>query len=370
MNTEPKVSIITVCLNSEKTIRDTIESVIRQTYRNIEYIIVDGGSTDSTLSIINEYREYITEIISEKDKGIYDAFNKGINLSTGEIIGIINSDDWYVDDAVEVSVNAMIENSAEFCCANITIVDTDNNMHISCSNIYAEQWFGNKIMHPTVFASKELYNCIGLFDNSYKIASDYKWILEVFLNNRRVTYIDKAIVYFRKGGISTDPDCRVRTLTEGYQVVSDLISKYELHSKEYYDVLAFWREAIFKAKVDEVLMKRPEILKTFLRDERGTDTVVIWGTGHYGRMIIDTCLKTQIEVQYLIDSNPIKQNKTIYDMRIRKPDEIENDYSTVFFAIDLKDERIHELISKHRVDRNRIITLNDIRKYIGRKLAL
>ncbi|MDO4190908.1 MAG: glycosyltransferase, partial [Bacteroidales bacterium] len=105
MNNTPLVSIITVCFNAEKTIEQTIQSVINQTYSNIEYIIIDGKSTDSTLNIVSKYKDNIATIISEPDNGIYDAMNKGIKLSSGELIGIINADDWYEKDAVKIMVN-------------------------------------------------------------------------------------------------------------------------------------------------------------------------------------------------------------------------------------------------------------------------
>ena len=110
MNHQPKVSIITVCFNSAKTIRDTIESVINQTYKNIEYIIVDGGSTDGTIDIIKEYEPYIAKWVSESDDGIYDAMNKGIMMSTGEIIGLVNSDDFLELEAIKNVVKTYLKN--------------------------------------------------------------------------------------------------------------------------------------------------------------------------------------------------------------------------------------------------------------------
>ncbi len=123
---KPLVSIITVCLNSEKTIEQTIQSVINQTYPNIEYIIIDGKSTDRTLEIIDKYKGKISILVSESDEGIYDAMNKGLKLATGELIGIINSDDWYESDAVETIVNSFLaDRNVQVIYGNMDVYDQD-----------------------------------------------------------------------------------------------------------------------------------------------------------------------------------------------------------------------------------------------------
>ena len=123
-NTFPKVSIITVCFNSETTIRDTLESVLSQDYPNIEYIIIDGGSTDKTLVIIKEYKDRIAQIISEKDRGIYDAMNKGIQLATGEIVGMLNSDDMYFNNSsVTTLINKLQGAGVDSVFSDLVVLD-------------------------------------------------------------------------------------------------------------------------------------------------------------------------------------------------------------------------------------------------------
>lgn len=198
-----KVSIITPCLNSEKTIRQTIESVLNQTYKNIEYIIVDGGSTDGTLSIIQEYVplfEGRLHFVSEKDDGIYDAMNKGIKMSHGCLIGIINSDDYYEYITVEEVVKRY-KNGCDQIIYGYLNVDSGKRI----PQVYKESHKNLKqtmIPHPTCFVTREVYKKYGLFLTSFKIASDYEFMLRAYKNNVEFIHIPKVLANFRLGGIS------------------------------------------------------------------------------------------------------------------------------------------------------------------------
>ena len=170
-----KISIITVCFNSEKTIRDTIESVLKQTYRNFEYIIIDGQSTDSTLSIINEYEDVI--LVSEKDNGLYDAMNKGIKKATGDIIGIINSDDVLYDENVFQTIIDNYDDDTEILYGDVKYYDEDFN------EVIRDYISGKKKndawcpAHPTMYIRKEVFDKIGLYDTKFRIVSDYDYIV-------------------------------------------------------------------------------------------------------------------------------------------------------------------------------------------------
>lgn len=205
-----KVSIITVVWNNEKTIANAIKSVLSQTYLNIEYIIIDGKSTDSTIDIINSYGTKIAKFISEPDKGIYDAMNKGLKLATGDVVGILNSDDMYISkDVIEKIVAIFETHSVESLFADLVYVRPENlekivryydSSHFSPAK-FAYGWMP---AHPTFFVKREVYDKYGYFKTDYKIAADYE-LLARFLGKYAISYfyLQLPIVKMRTGGVST-----------------------------------------------------------------------------------------------------------------------------------------------------------------------
>lgn len=208
-NTKSIVSIITISFNSAKTIEKTILSVINQTYENIEYIIIDGGSTDGTIDIIKKYQDKITYWISEPDRGISDAFNKGILASHGNIIGIINSDDWYEIDAIESVIKLDEQHNADFYIGAVRYYNKYNNNFI----FYPDKNYRRKIKyymphmnHPATFFKKEVYNKVGLYDVKYKYAMDYDLFLRVVLNKNNGYLTNQIFSNMLSGGISDSQD--------------------------------------------------------------------------------------------------------------------------------------------------------------------
>ena len=206
------MSLITVSCNSEKTIRGTIESVLSQNYEYIEYIVIDGGSTDSTLDIINEFKGKIHVVVSEPDSGIYDAMNKGVMLSSGDVIGVINSDDFYPDNNVISMVVKVFQEDydSELVLGGIDFVkntDLDHSVRKYTSK-YFMLWmmrFGIMPPHPAVFIRKKAYDRIGKYKLDYKIAADFDLLLRL-LEVDKVSYtkLDYICVRMRLGGVSTE----------------------------------------------------------------------------------------------------------------------------------------------------------------------
>lgn len=203
-----KVSIITVSYNSEKTIEDTIKSVLSQDYPNIEYVIIDGASKDATLEIVRKYRDKITQVISEKDKGIYDAMNKGIALATGDIIGILNSDDFYADANVISSIVAQFTPTIDAVYADLVYIDANNTDRITRlwkSGNYTQGDFKKGWMppHPTFFVKSECYQKYGNYSLQLKSAADYELMLRLIHKEQiKINYLPKVIVKMRTGGAS------------------------------------------------------------------------------------------------------------------------------------------------------------------------
>jgi glycosyltransferase len=202
-----KISIITISYNSEETIEDTILSVINQTYDNIEYIIIDGGSTDDTLNIINQYKSRINTIVSEPDKGIYDAMNKGVRLAKGELVGILNSDDFYANKNVIENIAKNIKDY-DSIYADLVYVDrknTDKIIRYWKSGVYKKDAFLKGWMppHPTFFLKKKIYDQYGTYNLSLKSAADYELMLRMLhKENVSTTYYPETITKMRVGGQS------------------------------------------------------------------------------------------------------------------------------------------------------------------------
>ncbi len=204
-----KVSIITVTYNSGKYLEDCIKSVIKQTYHDIEHIIVDGKSTDDTLEIIKKYRPNISKYISETDRGIYDAINKGMAMATGDIIGNLNSDDILVDDdVIESIVKAFEENNVDTVYGDLEYVsaaDTNKIIRIWKGRSFKRSRFhyGWMPAHPTFYIKRSLVEKFGFYENHYFTAADYEFMARYLYKNRVTSfYLPKLIVKMRIGGQS------------------------------------------------------------------------------------------------------------------------------------------------------------------------
>ncbi|QLQ65037.1 MULTISPECIES: glycosyltransferase family 2 protein [Providencia] len=204
-----KISIITATYNSSKTIIDTIQSLEQQTYSNIEYIIIDGASKDNTLDIIKKHSSKVSKIISEPDNGIYDALNKGISVSTGDIIGFLHSDDVFAyPNAIEDLVTTLVNDQSQAIYADLEYVSKENTESIVrrwISGNYKHENLKKGWMppHPTFFMKKELYNEHGTFDLNFKISADYDSLLRyLWIHNISVSYLPKVVTKMRVGGES------------------------------------------------------------------------------------------------------------------------------------------------------------------------
>lgn len=205
-----KISILTVSYNSASTIQDTIESVKSQEYKDIEYIIIDGNSTDGTVDIIKANAAHVTKWISEPDKGIYDAMNKAVKLATGEVVGILNSDDYYADTTILSHVAKAFEDPAiDAVFGNLVFVDP-SNLNKVVRTYSSGHWHPKKLSwgfmpaHPTFFVRRKYYEQFGLFKTDYKIAADYELLIRfLYVHKLTYTYLPLTMVKMRRGGVSS-----------------------------------------------------------------------------------------------------------------------------------------------------------------------
>lgn len=206
------ISIITATYNSAKTVRDTFESVLAQTHKNIDYWVIDGGSKDATIDIIKEYEPQFNgrmHWISEPDKGIYDAMNKGIALTNGDIIGILNSDDFFFEDNVLQIINDAFEKEDTDCVfGNLVYVNhqnTDRIERIWKGSVYKQGKFkyGWAPAHPTFYVKKKCYEQYGTYDLSFKVSADFELMMRFLAKHKiKSKYIDKYFIRMRVGGES------------------------------------------------------------------------------------------------------------------------------------------------------------------------
>ena len=212
-STTMKISIITVSYNSAETLRDTIESVLHQTHKDIDYIVIDGASSDGSIELLREYEPKFDgrmRWVSEPDKGLYDAMNKGIAMAKGDAIGFLNSDDFYTSErSVEIIANQLEKTNVDAVYGEIHFVrasDLTKTVRYYSSRLFHRRWirFGFIPAHPSFYCRREIYEKLGGFDTQYHIAADFDCFVRfMFLNNITTCYIPMDFVTMRTGGAST-----------------------------------------------------------------------------------------------------------------------------------------------------------------------
>ena len=249
-----KVSIITCTYNSAKTVADTIKSVNAQTYPDIEHIIVDGLSKDNTLEVIKQYAGEKQIIKCEKDKGIYDAFNKGIRMATGDIIGVLNSDDFFTsDNIIEQVVNAFNKESIDAVYGDIHFINPDNLN--KCVRYYSSKSFrpwmmrmGFMFAHPSFYVKREYYENLGLYKTDYKIAADFELLLRFVVKNKiKCKYLPLDFVTMRTGGASTEG-------IKSKNIINKECLRACKENNYYSNIILMWLRIVYKA-IELILFK-------------------------------------------------------------------------------------------------------------------
>lgn len=335
----PKISIITASFNSEKYIEDTIKSVLMQTYENIEYIIIDGGSKDRTLEIIDKYSGKLDYISSEPDSGIYEAFNKGVKISSGDIIYFLNSDDYLYDEDSIKSIAKVFAGNRNLSIVYGNILITDD----SCRHKYI---FGRDMgledfkkgcmpPHPGTFVKRELFALHGFFNLGYRISSDFEFMLKCFLyDNGGIFYINRTIAVFREGGKSSDyrygkiMENETREIISRYFGETGDMSRTESNTDSN-ALCRFWLES---------LLLKEKGITGMLKDNNVKD-VAIFGTRKIALYLYNDLKKEKFNVVRFLDNNANMHGRKIFDIAVESPDWLrKNDVDAVIVSIESNDD--------------------------------
>lgn len=318
MMSGPLITIITVCLNAADYIEDTIKSVISQDYDEIEYIIIDGGSMDGTLSIIDKYYGHIDKIISEADAGIYDAMNKGIRLANGEFIGFLNAGDMYTEGALKALADRSKECDADIFYGDVAIVDDDKKEYISYKDIDFEKYYlENPIIHQSIFVRSELQKKYS-FKIIYRVLADYHFFLNRYHEGYKFCYLDTCISLFRAGGVSSTD--KLEVAIENRDILFELISVHP----ELQDKLYVLTENVFYTNMFELHLKHlpgyKGFVKKYLTDLKAPyQKFVLFGAG---RIADEIYPRIGIDADYFIDNDGSKNGNDFHGAKVYSVDKI------------------------------------------------
>lgn len=324
-----KFSVITVVYNRVETIERTIKSILKQSYDNIEYIIIDGGSNDGTLEVIKKYEHEIAAWISEPDKGIYDAMNKGVLLSTGDVISFLNSDDWYEADALEYVAKQFENKDLDMVFANIAEVSSNKIRQARpiTSDSVKSMYLQMSVYHPATFAKRNLFVKHGLFNIDYKIASDYDWILRVQKADPVYTCSDKVTTYYSTTGISST--CVKETCEESKKIAFNHATREQQKN----EIMQFYEKQDKLWRYKEMLETDTELPAfEWMPDFISKPNIFVFGTGQIGAECYKLLEKMKINVKAFIDNNKQLHGEKINGLPILEPNVLNKENDLVIVA--------------------------------------
>ena len=351
------LSVITVTLNCVETIENTIKSVLPQKSDDIEYIIIDGGSTDGTKDIIAKYDNEITYWVSEPDNGIYDAMNKGISIASGEWISFINGNDWYenniFDDVKKAAKNYQVSIIYGWVNA-VSNGKITGYLGLSHKMNIEELHFRNIYCHQGLFIKRQLFSLIGYYDTNYKIYADYDWILKAHQLGYVPYLLNKTVANYTVGGIS-------QSGIESDEVMSIMIRHYRKH-EEFPPHLEKRR-----GRAEYVMIKRkmPYKLKELFICFK---TIYLWGLGNYGIECYEMLSSLGISVEGIIltapvmckwNNIPIFSSEEVFNMNI-----IKDDLQTgILIATEDYEEEIVDVLKENGISENKYICMSQLYKW-------
>ena len=351
-----KITIITVTYNCVNTIERTIRSVINQTYRNIEYIICDGASTDGTAELIEKYGDSIAFYISEPDTGVYNAMNKALSHVTGDVVEFLNGDDYIYDSEVLSRVAKVFSDEPDTdILVGKEAMDIVSGIHHpeSYTNIYIDAIFP----HQAVFAKKRVFDEIGFFDERYQICGDRDWLLNAWNKGYKFVLRDDIYVYFEPGGSSFG----FETPLEEY-----LVAKKYLIKTRRIDLLGIAQKRcvndFVNRYVDSVfgLEGRIQIQARIWKKYIPNKKCIVWGQGKYGTFFIQSLLNCRYDVLHIIDNS---MKKSEYAIKVGRYCPREIDVPVVISA-SLHDKELVKMMKDDNILDDYIISFESIRRSV------
>lgn len=315
-----KISIITATFNSEEYLEETIHSVLSQSYLNIEYIIIDGGSTDRTLEIVEKYTDKIDKVISETDSGIYDAFNKGVRLATGDIIYFLNSDDYLVDqNVISKVVDAFQENNQiDIVYGNVLMLDGKNGYEYLAGSVVKVEELQHVLLQPHqgFFVKRKLFEHFGLFDISYKICGDLDFLVKCFTDKKITTsYLNEKMAVFRVGGISSNPANKKIMIEEQNIIINKYFKDPHNIENNSEDVNSLYRNWL------DILLMQKQGISNCLRKYK-INKVAIFGTRITGHYLLEDLTRENFNVICFLDNNKNMQGKIVGGVDVYAPGDL------------------------------------------------
>jgi GT2 family glycosyltransferase len=350
-----KVSIITAAFNSQKYLAEAISSIIKQTYPNIEYIVVDGGSTDASLEIVMSYGPRITRLLSEPDNGIYEAFNKGLNLAQGEVLYFLNSDDYLYDERVISEVMTLFNNNPElqFIYGNTSVQDEVLNYRYLRGKPFSpdDLQTGDMPPHQGFFVRRELIEKVGLFDTRYKIAGDFDLIIRCFKQAaERSYYFNRTIAVFREGGVSTDPEKQRLMNGEQQQIIRKhfgCVQAPNLQLDEINGLYRVWLEGLLLHKKGT----------THCLHDYQVENVAIYGTRKTALYLYEDLKQAAFNIVCFLDNNQNMQQQFIAGIPIYTPEWVcsnQDQVDVIILSIEGRHDRgimegLNRMVDNHKL---------------------
>lgn len=351
-----KISIITVCYNSSDKIETAIKSVIEQKYADVEYIIIDGGSTDGTQDIICKYSNYISYWCSEVDNGIYDAMNKGINQCTGDIVAFLNSDDYYEKDTLIKVGEYFQKNDIDLLFGCVYAVK-NNRIINTIKTDFSKIDIAMPCCHQGIFSKREVFSQIGVFDTKYKISADYDWVLRAYKKGFNIKCVSDILAYYGMEGISS------KRVEVSVKEKRDIALKYAEYDQEYISKIKLNYQQKLKNIQEEKKYKKIcnqysiIVKKKFFKQEG----YYIWGTGYDGEQCYELFKFLDILIIGFIDSN--KKDETIYGIPVFFPDQV-GSKGLICIATNNYEKEIIIKLKEMNIEEKRIVNFSQLKKGI------